>query len=550
VLIVEVKDVKPTTKSKKRTVKRAYDKLERYRERLLSLVVPRVEQLFHERQWPGNYEEAIGKLEDCICTAGFFPFLQMSELDVLGSMARHETAMAAEHVANPKRIAEPRWPTMGSQTDAYAWGEIWEVFLETTRAWMNPTFHDAEQGERVHLTAQQRKHAFERKPGCYRLEGPAGSGKTLIVAHKAAHIASQNKTVLIVCFNRILVNYINDQVERMPFAFDRRDISVTNFHELCTDIRYEHERFLTEEEVAIMKNDKDHYFAAVAPRIALDILAGDERRGFRYDAIVIDEGQDFHRDWYKVLSKCLSKPGELLLTRDASQNIYDVDGGWADTPPGADTAGTGLRFHGDWAKLKTTFRMSSEITRVLSSFRRRYLKGEEFEVDPARKPLQKSFDFATPFCEWKNCKKESFPNEVLIAVQRITARNKKYNHPSDIAVLAPTNKIAFALAQHLQESGFPTVHLYDRKGEKSRRKTMAFRKGDGRVKVCTIHSFKGWEVWAVAICVGGGAGRWKTRRELYTAIGRAIGGVRVLNPDNTLNGAERLFENTLGDASP
>ena len=49
----------------------------------------------------------------------------------------------------------------------------------------------------------------------------------------------------------------------------------------------------------------------------------DELPDYRFDAVVVDEGQDFHTDWFIVLEDChRSQPGPLYVFFDRAQNLY------------------------------------------------------------------------------------------------------------------------------------------------------------------------------------------------------------------------------------
>ena len=43
-----------------------------------------------------------------------------------------------------------------------------------------------------------------------------------------------------------------------------------------------------------------------------------------YDAIIIDEGQDFKETWFKLLRNFLSQNGVMLIAFDDKQNIYSI----------------------------------------------------------------------------------------------------------------------------------------------------------------------------------------------------------------------------------
>ena len=87
----------------------------------------------------------------------------------------------------------------------------------------------------------------------------------------------------------------------------------------------------------------------------------------KYDAILVDEGQDLRKEWWTVLTKALRKNGEILLVADATQNVYGLDQSWTDAP----LVGAGFP-GGGWSKLTVSYRMppelSSEAARFIDEF--------------------------------------------------------------------------------------------------------------------------------------------------------------------------------------
>jgi hypothetical protein len=65
--------------------------------------------------------------------------------------------------------------------------------------WLKLPFHSLEQTQDLVLFPKQREHA-EPQPGHFRLIGATGSGKTLVVAYRAAKLASQGFKVLVVTY--------------------------------------------------------------------------------------------------------------------------------------------------------------------------------------------------------------------------------------------------------------------------------------------------------------------------------------------------------------
>ncbi len=144
--------------------------------------------------------------------------------------------------------------------------------------------------------------------------GCAGSGKTLIAAEISSRYAKNypDKQVLLTCFNSNLANEI-----ATAFLDDcPPNLTITNFHHLS--------KLLIEKAGMPFEPDKYDYsefFAEMVPNFlmeAVDII------GRQYDAIIVDEGQDFLEDWWLPLQYLLhdEEEGRLHIFYDNNQNIY------------------------------------------------------------------------------------------------------------------------------------------------------------------------------------------------------------------------------------
>ena len=79
-----------------------------------------------------------------------------------------------------------------------------------------------------------------------RIKGPAGSGKSVILAGRAAKLLSEDKTILVIAFNITLLQYIRNFVFRWLHTeeysrnlFPREKSTYLNFHAWCKRICYE-----------------------------------------------------------------------------------------------------------------------------------------------------------------------------------------------------------------------------------------------------------------------------------------------------------------------
>jgi len=178
------------------------------------------------------------------------------------------------------------------------------------------------------------------------ISGPSGSGKTLILAGKAQFMRRYNpaiKRVLFVCFNITLAHYIRRLLAQKHVPMGPAGVEVCHFFELCAKI--------AGETVHYEKEEPDYYDMVV--QLALEKLP---ETGLRYDAILIDEGQDFSDDMYRVVAGLLNPATDnLTVAIDPTQGIY----------PGK---GVGIVKKGKVHHITRVYRNTREITAFVAAF--------------------------------------------------------------------------------------------------------------------------------------------------------------------------------------
>jgi hypothetical protein len=170
---------------------------------------------------------------------------------------------------------------------------------------------DEEAQALVRLTEEQIRllRALDRQPRLA-IEGAAGTGKTVLAVERARRLAAGGKRVLLLCFNRPLA----DSLARQAKGFD-----VESFHGLCRSLS---QKAAIEFQIPEQPKAQQRFWEIEAPEKLLDalILLPDER----WDAVIIDEGQDFRAHWWPVIEDLLRAPkqGILSVFFDPHQNIY------------------------------------------------------------------------------------------------------------------------------------------------------------------------------------------------------------------------------------
>lgn len=175
---------------------------------------------------------------------------------------------------------------------------------------------EGEAAEFVRLREQQYRvlDLLDRMPRVA-IAGCAGSGKTMLAAEKARRLASQGWRVLLTCYNRNLAEFLkHDYLAERPPSLD-----IDNFQKVALDLV----RRADKRTPAHFADDaqKNRYFRDDLPNQLGEAI---DQLGAQYDAIVVDEGQDFQDNWWLPLQLMLQDPDEgvLYVFYDDNQNIY------------------------------------------------------------------------------------------------------------------------------------------------------------------------------------------------------------------------------------
>ena len=139
------------------------------------------------------------------------------------------------------------------------------------------------------------------------IRGCAGSGKTIMAVKKAKRLAAQGMNVLLLCFNQLLAGHLQHEVKGCP------SIKAAAFFEFCIDLLR-----IPEEQVGQYRNDPRLY-SEVLPKMLKKYLY---RTCFCYDAVVVDEGQDFTPAAWNVISMLVPVNGPFYIFYDPDQNIF------------------------------------------------------------------------------------------------------------------------------------------------------------------------------------------------------------------------------------
>jgi hypothetical protein len=158
--------------------------------------------------------------------------------------------------------------------------------------------------------SEQQMYVLQILSGARRVavSGPAGAGKTLLAVEKAKRLAASGSRTLLTCFNQPLGDYLSASIQQPG-------LDVLRFHQLCLNMSAEAGRRFRPE---------PWWKAADWARVPGFLEKAVDRLGPRYDAIVVDEAQDFEADWWLPLLTTMHEPdhGVLYVFHDSNQAIY------------------------------------------------------------------------------------------------------------------------------------------------------------------------------------------------------------------------------------
>ena len=175
---------------------------------------------------------------------------------------------------------------------------------------------DAE-GHALHrMTEDQARFLdYVRAQSRARVWGAAGSGKTLLAVQRARRFATNEMRTLFLCYNKSLAVWLREAT-----ANDHTPFEICTFHELCGNVtRAAGNSF----EAPRDYQEADEFWKSGTPELLLENF---ESSGIEYDALVVDEGQDFRADWWDALSCVISDDSPVYVFFDENQNLFHADG--------------------------------------------------------------------------------------------------------------------------------------------------------------------------------------------------------------------------------
>ena len=144
------------------------------------------------------------------------------------------------------------------------------------------------------------------------VSGHAGTGKTVLAVRKALRESEEGKKVLFLCYNNLLKENIREENHEEFEVFTINSLGVEYLS------RYNKEAFDKFEETVD--------FEVMMEDFIEEIKNNRTKNKMFFDSIIIDEGQDFTKEWIEALDELLNPKGSVCIFYDENQMIYNKYG--------------------------------------------------------------------------------------------------------------------------------------------------------------------------------------------------------------------------------
>lgn len=354
------------------------------------------------------------------------------------------------------------------------------------------------------LDLEQEQLAHSLGDGHRVIHGVAGSGKTLILQHRALQLAQESAApVLVVCYNKVLAARLRQRLQGQP------NIEVWHFHGLCSELKRRHRLNLF------------GTFEELPQQLVATLAAGYWSE--RYGAVLIDEGHDLEADWIRLLVALLEPEKErLLFLYDDAQTLYPKRRSLDFT-----LSSVNIRARGRRTKiLRRNYRNSREIQRYAQNFIFKFIDPADSDDDHIPCLIGEAGGLASNL-EPVYRAVASLHAEHELVLKTLNQWLRAGVPPGEIAVLCFSRNHGQVLHDVLRRAAISHQDFIDA-GQRNQWQ-------NDRPTLCTMHSSKGLEFSHVIVCGIGQmriSEQWpreQLARVIYVALTRAKSHLLILS---------------------
>lgn len=366
-----------------------------------------------------------------------------------------------------------------------------EIILPQSRSEHLPLFQDPEIAPEnvIKVMDREQERVAEHLGFGYRvLRGVAGSGKTLVLAHRARYLHRNwpQWRILILCYNRVLANALTEMVD------SGGNVKVTNVDRLAYSMA-------GPKGGQRQGNERPDFDKLVGAAIQAAMRRPDQQL---YDVVLVDEAQDFDHARLNLAYAMLKSDRRKLdlqnpdsdnfvMALDVAQNVYRRSGArW--NPEGLDAQGRSRTARGRTSMFRKNYRNTREILEFAMNFLAGSRDWRHAAVDledaEALVPPEAA-NRSGPHPEVKECRDlRDEAEHIASAVGRLVEEGVSV---ADIVVMYGTYELEKSLYRAFEDRRLPYFRVQGRQDGREAR-DMAPKVNDA-VRVSTLTSMKGLE---------------------------------------------------------
>ena len=351
------------------------------------------------------------------------------------------------------------------------------------------------------------------------VKGLAGTGKTIIAAKIATHDENKDKKVLILTKTKGLCQFLK-VLTRDQSSNNLRIYSIDQF------VKKTAERLnvpFTNLKYGATKEELNEHFDNYSPQTCQQIF--EMHPAEKFDLLIIDESQDFHKNWLESLSSIIKGDGKIFFFYDPLQTI--IQNSMAEKLNNPDTIGFPT------FSFNANYRNTSSISNLLSKLIKKYFPDEKLfyskhsKVNKGRKP---EFIEADGF--------EKIIGKTIEKVE-LLMKEEKFK-PRDIGVLGIDSMrpsiygTKLSMTNELKKLNLKVIGAWDY--------SLPYMdpKEENDITFSDVRSFKGLEK-RVIILVNFAELNEKSVQQIYTGLSRARGHLIIISNQKSINQIKELL---------
>ena len=391
----------------------------------------------------------------------------------------------------------------------------------------NKILEAGEQQQDIEFDRQQKNIYINAIIGSKRFigKGLAGTGKTILAAKIATNEIYRDKKILLLTKTKGLTKFLYVQLKKENINYENSKMQIYNVDSFVPRVGQRLGIPVNRPSRGMSPKELNEHFDNYIPQMCKTIF--DNKPNEKYDLVVVDECQDFHKSWFNSLESITKEDGQMIMFFDPLQNTLENK-----TDSMAEILKKPHEISFNSFTLTANYRNSSSISYLLSNLIKKYFPNELNYSQHANE----SFKGKKP----ELIESDNFDDLVLKTIEKVKSLidNDKIK-PKDIGIIGIENtnplknNAKLSIQKKLTELGLTVL--------KAEGYSDAYEAGgENSITFENYRRFKGLEKRAI-ILVNIFDINNETVGKIYTGLSRARGDLTIIASTKAINQIKELL---------